>query len=183
MNNQDTAYKENYFVRIIKLGIISLIVLFSILTIISLFIPSSIRISKVKEINTSSAKTLVYLQDLQKWKLWHPAFMNVDPKQTEIVDSVDGKVTKQRINQTVITIHEIAQGVKGKIEGHANKAVIIGWQVIASRDSTSTILQGYMDFKLRWYPWQKFSSLLYEKIYGVQMEQALENLKKILEQG
>jgi hypothetical protein len=35
-----------------------------------------------------------------------------------------------------------------------------------------------MDFKLRWYPWEKFSSLLLEKRYGPVMEQGLAKLKK-----
>jgi hypothetical protein len=38
-----------------------------------------------------------------------------------------------------------------------------------------------MDFRLRWYPWEKFSSLLFEKQYGTQMEAGLESLKQLAE--
>jgi hypothetical protein len=38
-----------------------------------------------------------------------------------------------------------------------------------------------MDFKLKWYPWEKFKSLFYENFYGVQMEQGLSNLKELSE--
>jgi hypothetical protein len=34
-----------------------------------------------------------------------------------------------------------------------------------------------MDFRLRWYPWQKFGSLLYEDTYGTMMQQGLQKLK------
>jgi hypothetical protein len=38
-----------------------------------------------------------------------------------------------------------------------------------------------MDFRLSWYPWEKFSSLFYEKTYGAMMERGLNDLKKRLE--
>jgi hypothetical protein len=38
-----------------------------------------------------------------------------------------------------------------------------------------------MDFRLRWYPWEKFSSLLLEKRYGPMLENGLDNLKKLME--
>jgi hypothetical protein len=38
-----------------------------------------------------------------------------------------------------------------------------------------------MDFRLRWYPWEKFSSLLFEKSYGLTMEKGLNNIKKLSE--
>jgi hypothetical protein len=37
-----------------------------------------------------------------------------------------------------------------------------------------------MDFRLSWYPWEKFSSLFYEKTYGTMMETGLLNFKKRL---
>jgi len=42
-------------------------------------------------------------------------------------------------------------------------------------------VQWWMDFKLRWYPWEKFSSLFFENIYGAQMEKGLDNLKRLAE--
>jgi hypothetical protein len=38
-----------------------------------------------------------------------------------------------------------------------------------------------MDFHLRWYPWEKFGSLLLEKSYGTKMEMGLMSLKKLAE--
>ena len=56
-----------------------------------------------------------------------------------------------------------------------------GWKFISHAGSDSATLQWYIDFNLRWYPWEKFASLLFEKSYGAQMEQGLSNLKKIVE--
>lgn len=52
-------------------------------------------------------------------------------------------------------------------------------RLIHHPNNDSATLQWYMQFKLRWYPWEKFKSLFYENIYGVQMEQGLANLKEI----
>jgi hypothetical protein len=38
-----------------------------------------------------------------------------------------------------------------------------------------------MDFKLRWYPWEKFKSLFFENIYGAHLERGLGNLKELSE--
>jgi len=58
------------------------------------------------------------------------------------------------------------------------KPVISGFKTIRHPGDSLT-LQWYMDFKLKWYPWEKFRSLFYENIYGVQMEQGLHNLKEL----
>ncbi len=61
------------------------------------------------------------------------------------------------------------------------KPMISGWKCIQQPGADSTTLQWYMDFKLRWYPWEKFSSLVFDKSYGGRMEQGLNNIKKIVE--
>jgi hypothetical protein len=58
------------------------------------------------------------------------------------------------------------------------KPVVSGFKTIRHPGDSST-LQWYMDFNLKWYPWDKFRSLFYENIYGVQMEQGLSNLKEL----
>ncbi len=58
--------------RIFKLIIISLIVLFIIVTIISLFIPSHIRISKAIQINASKDSVMNQIGNPEKWGNWFP---------------------------------------------------------------------------------------------------------------
>ena len=56
-----------------------------------------------------------------------------------------------------------------------------GWNFYATEIPNSVTVQWYMDFHLRWYPWEKFSSLLLEKRYGPMMEKGLGNLKALVE--
>jgi hypothetical protein len=56
-----------------------------------------------------------------------------------------------------------------------------GWIIYNSSIPNTVTVQWYMDIHLKWYPWEKFSSLLLEKRYGPTLEKGLENLKKQLE--
>jgi hypothetical protein len=56
-----------------------------------------------------------------------------------------------------------------------------GWNVLDAGVPNTVTVQWYMDFHLRWYPWEKFSSLLLEKRYGPVMEKGLGNLRALLE--
>ena len=60
--------------RLVKLAIISFIFLFGIVTLISLLIPSHIRISKAIDLGSGGEDVLDLVADQEKWPLWHPAF-------------------------------------------------------------------------------------------------------------
>ena len=62
-----------------------------------------------------------------------------------------------------------------------NKKIQTGWQIATTPDSSSVTVQWYMDFHLRWYPWEKFTSFVFERIYNPQLQKGLDNLKTFLE--
>ena len=64
--------------RVIKLAILSFIILFLLVTIISLFIPSHIRISKATDINSTKEVVMSYITDPLKWKEWYPGADSLD---------------------------------------------------------------------------------------------------------
>src|SRR5690349_16164398 len=61
-----------FSVRIFKLAIISFIFFFLLITIISLFLPSTIRITKTEEINATKEAVMQQISDPSKWKTWYP---------------------------------------------------------------------------------------------------------------
>jgi hypothetical protein len=145
-------------VRHIKLVFISFIVLFIIVTAFSLLIPSQVRISKATRINTTREKVMAQLSDPVKWKNWYPG----TDSSVMITGSTDSSVT-----------------VTGT--GSGSKKIIMEWNILPGDHAREVTVQWYMNFKLRWYPWEKFASLLFEKQYGTGMEQGLNKLKKLLE--
>lgn len=163
--------------RVIKLAILSFIFIFLLITLISLFIPGSIRISKATNIAADDRVVYTYVDELPDWKQWHPVLKNVPENEFVVLDDSNVKVqgTSIRVvgrkNEEIITEMVTDNG----------RPIISVLKVIRHQEGDSSTLQWYMDFKLRWYPWEKFKSLFFENIYGFQMERGLENLKQLSE--
>jgi hypothetical protein len=147
--------------RIIKLGIISIVFFSLLITGMSLFFPSHVRISKAIDINADTKVVMMQLRDTGNWKNWYPG-----------ADAASGLPVISEVTDTSV----LAKSTKLK-----GRKSITGWIVYEAAIPNSVTVQWYMDFHLRWYPWEKFSSLLLEKRYGVMMEQGLSNLRKLLE--
>lgn len=151
--------------RFIKLALISFLAFFLLLTAISLFIPSRVRISKATNIGGTPAQVLAYVADTATWQEWHPLIQQLQQHgrrqhlQVKLLARTDSTVIyhTQYNTQTPITN---------------------GWQVYQFASADSLTLQWYMDFDLKWYPWVKFGSLFYENTYGAVMQQGLEHLRQ-----
>jgi hypothetical protein len=163
--------------RVIKLGLISIIVFSLLITGISLFFPSHIRISKAIDINAARDSVLKQLNNPVNWKKWYPGADTLD------LFVAEGKVlgiTTGNLQGLIITeVNDSA--ILTANAGPGSKKGESGWNIFDGRTPNSVTVQWYMDSHLRWYPWEKFSSLLLEKRYGPQMEQGLANLKALLE--
>jgi len=169
-------------VTIVRLLFFSLLFLFLLVTGISLFIPSQVRISRATNIKASSSQLWEQIDDFRKWHNWNPFFIDLAKDSTTYVDSIDGKPKLMEVKGTVVKWKEVKADERIATMQKGNKQPLInGWKSIEQPGGDSTTLQWYMDFNLRWYPWEKFASLLFEKSYGVRMEEGLNNLKKTAE--
>lgn len=160
----------------LKLAFLSIIFLFLVITGISLFIPSHVRISRATNIPAGADSVMDQISNFQKWRNWYPSPAMEDPDNFHIVDNkalvVDG---------TTITLEKTGkEEVAVNLHTINNKNILSGWNLISKGNADSATLQWYMDFHLRWYPWEKFSSIVYDKVYGMQMEKGLTNLKKLV---
>ena len=166
--------------RVIKLAILSFIFLFLLVTTISLFIPSHIRISRATDINSTKQEVMRVISDPLKWKEWYPDADSLDilyvagKPQGILLDS-SGLLGLSIINMndSVVTVGEVGKTATQRME--------MGWKVLSGGNENNVVTQWYMDFKLRWYPWEKFKSLFFENIYGAHMEKGLANLKELSE--
>ena len=167
--------------RILKLALLSFFIFLLLITVISFFFPSYIRISKTINVKSSPDSVFHFVDDLEKWTEWHPAFMKLRPGQIEWLDSVDGRKTKMKVENTFITLKGRNENeVIAEIE-NSKKKMISGWKTFTYTISDSITILWYTDLQARWYPWEKFSILVFEKVYGLQMEQGLKNLRQLLE--
>jgi hypothetical protein len=148
-------------VKLIKLGIISIVLLFVLVTIISLFIPSRVRISKAIDISGDKDELVRQISDTSNWKNWFFG-EHAPTRQLQITKRAVESITAESVNQRA-------------------RPVTSTWNFTDYPGSGVVTLQWSMDFRFRWYPWEKFSSLLLEKTYGERMAASLERLKFMVE--
>ena len=166
--------------RVVKLAILSFIFLFLLVTIISLFIPSHVRISKATEINNTKESVMGFVANPLKWREWYPgtdslSILYIEGKPKGILLDSGGMVGIAIIaaNDSMVTASNVGSQVKQPME--------MSWKLLPGNSANHVILQWYVDFTLKWYPWEKFKSPFFENMHGVQMEQGLANLKELCE--
>jgi len=164
--------------RIFRFIIISLIVIFFITTIISLFIPSHVRIYKAIQINSSKDSVMNQVSNVSNWKNWYPGAVSLKFFYESAV--IKGFVLDEHKKRYLIIREKKDDEVTAEYI-LPNKIIQTGWLVAANPQVNSVTIQWYMDFHLQWYPWEKFSSFLFERVYHPQLQQGLDNLKKNLE--
>jgi hypothetical protein len=163
--------------RIIKLGLISVVFFAIFLTLFSFLFPSHIRISKATDITASRDSLVAQLADPAKWKNWFPgsdsAISHYLNGYMDGITTKDGKdlILKNTSDSLIIATYKI----------NKQRTTETGWNIFEANTPGAYTVQWYMDVHLRWYPWEKFSGLLMEKRYGPMMEQGLQNLKNLLE--
>ena len=170
--------------KILRLLVLSFVFLFLMVTAISLLMPSHVRISRATDIQASAGEVWRYVDDLHSWKEWNPFFSGLAPGDIEYSDTSSAEPPAIKIKETLIQLKEIKKDERIFVMLTKGKdPVINGWKFISHSGNDSATLQWYIDLDLRWYPWEKFAGLLFEKSYGAQIEQGLSNLKKIVEKS
>lgn len=165
--------------RLLKLLLFSIFFLFLIITGISLFIPSHVRISRAVNFSNDCAEVMAPIKDMRQWTAWNPFFSDIPPGELHYLDTLNGSVQAMQAGETIIRWKKTeATDLTVSLQKRDGQTLLNGWKCISHPGSDSTTLQWFMDFRLSWYPWEKFASLLFERSYGDRMAQGLSNLQK-----
>ena len=160
--------------RILKLVVISAVVLFVVIWLISLLLPAQIRISRAMDIGAPAEKVAPFLTDIKQWEKWN-----------EYIRAYHNRIIEPRM----LKADEIAIFISST----TNNLVTADWQpatgnkfgsgfaIIENKNKQTCTVQWYLDFHLKWYPWQKFQSIVYDQQLAPVMEKSLANLKRIAE--
>ncbi|MEO7210001.1 MAG: hypothetical protein ABIY35_03560 [Chitinophagaceae bacterium] len=166
--------------RVLKLAIISFIILFIVVTSIGLLFPASIRVSRATDIHAPADSVFLYMSDMKYWKFW----MNGADTGTItfLTQKTSGAGTVARfgnyeVSEISVTKDSIVTIWKGE-KGSSQSAVFN----IIPRDANSVTVNWYFTSVANWYPWERFSSMMNDKIMGPPMESSLSVLKKRLEE-
>lgn len=160
--------------RILKLGLISIVVLFVVTFLLSLLIPSQVRISRAINIGIVKDSLVPLLADMQKWKQWNEMVRNQEFTNKKF--SHDSLISDQlKVNIALVTPDSIRTFWQYK----KNEIISSGFNLLQPLVDT-TVVQWYFDFRLKWYPWEKFGSIIFDQQLGPSMEISLENLRKLV---
>ena len=158
--------------RVLKLFVFSVVIFSILILLLSFLFPSTVRVARAAAIYAPPSEMLTKLSDLRTWQQWNEMVTN------PALTGVSVSPVKFQSDQMELSIKETASAKHVWLKNGI--AIEGGFNLIPSNGDT-TILQWYMDFPVRWYPWEKFGSILYDKQIGPVMERSLEKFKKMAE--
>ncbi len=157
--------------RLIKLGIISFLVLAIIVTAIATLFPSTVIVSRAIEVNAQPDSIAKYCADLNEWGNWMSDWKQNQPVWKDSTVYIGTQTIKQMVVSDNSAIFEwVASGQRPYI-------VKIEW---LSLKPGIYVIHWSFEQHVKWYPWEKFQTLLNEKVLGAKMEMELANLRDLL---
>ncbi len=157
--------------KFIKLIIISLVFLSLLITGISLLFPSKVIASRAIEVNTSAEKIAYFTADLSHWKEWMSDWKE---NKVELVNNTAhiGTQTIRFLNKTATKVN-----YEWVATGQSPYLVTFEWTLL--KDSAYVIHWSF-EQNVKWYPWEKFQTLLNDKLIGAKMELELQHLQEAI---
>ena len=164
--------------RFIKLGLISIVFLFFVVTAMSLLLPSTINISRAIDINAPMDSVYANINDVSNWKNW---FANSNSTNTILSERSIGKGATIMVNKTTVTITETTPNKIKTTWQTGSKSLEGEFNIIKQSGSSQVTVQWHFTQQVKWYPWEKFASIVSDKVMSPAMEKSLDNLKRVVE--
>ncbi|MGB4843267.1 MAG: hypothetical protein WBP16_02245 [Ferruginibacter sp.] len=171
--------------RIIKGFFIVLAGLFVFITLLSLFIPSKLMVTRSVVINANTDKVFNEISNLQNWKHWQPVFIH-DSANIRFETDASGMSnsctweSKGKQNKIIITGKKDNVITTSLIREGEND-VLNSIKLLPLSGSNQVQTEWNVLIRLKWYPWEKFYGIFIEKVSGQGYEDALNSLKAYVE--
>lgn len=150
--------------RAIKLGLISAVVFFALFTLGGLLLPSHNVVSRAVNIKAKPGSILPLVQNTSEWHLW--------------IEGIDSSTMQQKQTIQIISVSDtlIVANWKTAEANYTTK-----FRFIYNPGQAVTIVQWQFEQEVKWYPWERLSSLMNDKILGTLMEKNLAKLQLLVE--
>lgn len=158
--------------RLIKLALISAVVFFGLLMAITALMPSQVRISRAVDIKAPADSVQKLLARLDNWEQWNEYIKLLADKTTSPTAIHSRELQITLISESDTTIRTQWVQASGK--------TFPGVFNIIRHEGGATV-QWYFDFRVKWYPWDKLGSIIYDKQIGPVMQTSLAALKELAE--
>ena len=160
--------------RLVKLFGISILVFGILILLLSGLFPSNVRISRAINIVAPLQEVRNHLRNLETWQYW-----NEMTRQKDLTNKIFSDSFFSSDQMRIRLVAESSDLIHTSWNFNENESVNGRFQLVAAADTT--IVQWYFDFQLKWYPWEKFGSIIFDKQLGPPMEASLTSLKKFIE--
>jgi hypothetical protein len=160
--------------RLIKLAFISAVILFLIATFIGLLLPSKVVVSRATDIIAPKDSIFNLVKNINQWKQWVNGMNNAG---VVITSPTEADLAGTKVSITSVDNYTVSSTWAGK-KGTVQKSV---FRVIQDTTSNKAVAQWEFMQELKWYPWDRLSSMMNDKIMGEQLENNLASLKKLCE--
>lgn len=166
--------------RLIKLGVISILILFLLVTGIGLLFPSVARVSRAIDINAPVDSVYNVLSDFRYWPQWMDGLNNQSPEL--LTGTTTGRNATVKFGANTISFQktdtDIVETIWVGTNGNRQEG---NFRLISNPQKNVTTVNWYFLEHLHWYPWERFASMMNDNILGPTMEKSLENLKQLSE--
>lgn len=173
--------------RLIKAVLIGGVSLFVVMTLLSLLIPSTVKVSRTTLINnTTVAKVYNQVAVLENWKNWHPVFKSGSTEiklapSSSTQDHQSGEISYNGKQVGVTILSTDSNSIKFLLESPGETAIRNEISVTRVPGQNNVQVSWNAFNKLKWYPWEKFYAIFIDKLTGPGYEEGLKGLKDYLE--
>jgi hypothetical protein len=161
--------------RLLKLALISLLILFVVSFGVSALLPSHVLVSRAVNIAAAPDSIRAHTADIRQWQGWMEGMTDTSVHIQSATQAI--------IGNTMVTIQSVTDTTVVSLwDNHRTAPQLSTLRWIVQPQQQVTIVQWQFEQKLSWYPWEKFASMMNDKILGPMMERNLEQLRRSLEE-
>lgn len=164
--------------RFIKLGLISVVFLFLLMTAISLLMPSAINISRTIDVIAPFDTVYNNINDVTKWKKW---YANYDSPNVSFTNKTVGEGASVTMNKTTVTIVNSSHDKIKTIWRSGSRTLEGEFNFYQKNNAPLITVEWKFTQHVKWYPWEKFAMIVTDKTIGPVMEKSLDSLKQLVE--
>lgn len=160
--------------------------LFVMITLFSLLMPSRVVTTKAIVIHAPKEQIINAISNLENWKLWNPVFLahssqgTVSTTPTGAAQEISWQSNDK--NYCFAITERFEAGLRLTLTAAGEKPTEHNIVVLPLPEIGNCQVEWTALSKLGWWPWQKFAGIFESQVTGPGYEQALQSLKKYLEE-
>jgi hypothetical protein len=157
--------------RLIKGFIIGLIVLFFLLVLMGLLMPSQTIVSRAIDLPAPPSTVLPWLSSVNRWPAW---MEGLDSTQMKTINDSVTQIGKMEVVM-LVNSDTLIQTRWTSADGIPHLSTM---RLLPADQGKLCTVQWQFEQKVGWLPWERLGTMMHEKIMGPQLENNLERLRQ-----